>query len=148
MEYEYFPLNLQKEINQRCLISRKHFSVLELLRVAFDLIDVFAFLQKKMVNHGEVNPTLIFLAEDEITGLLRPKVCERLSGCGNKFLNNLQTYTDRKELYICPLLFKNIVKGSGRDQIPVNSHKSEVFSVGKVFLIKNSKEYTLSFLIL
>lgn len=132
LEYEYFPLNLRKEIMQRRQISKKHFSVLELLRIAMDLISLFSFLQKKSVNHGEVNPTLIFLAEDESSGLLRPKVCERLSGCGNKFLNNLQTFTDRKDLYICPFLFNCIVSGAGAGRKPVNSHKSEVFSVGKL----------------
>ena len=130
LEYEYFFNNLRKEIDYRAAESISHLSVLEMMRLVVDLVDLFCFLQGEAINHGEINPTLIFLAEDQETGLLRPKVCERLSGCGNKFVNSFQGFAQKKELYVCPSLFHLIVAGIGVNQKTVDSHKSEVFSLG------------------
>lgn len=131
LEYEYFQINARKEIDRRNQSQDCYFSAWELSRIIFDLVDLFSFLQSNNINHGEINPTLIFLAEDLDSGVLRPKVCERLSGCGDKFINSLQGYTDKKELYVCPLLFSVIVAGYGNNRKCVDSYKSEVFSLGK-----------------
>jgi hypothetical protein len=99
-------------------------------RIIFDLIDLFGFLENNGINHGEINPTLVFLVIDSESGLLRPKVCERLNGCGDKFINSLQGVRQKTDVYLCPQLFENIMAGSGINKVNIDSYKSEVFSLG------------------
>ena len=131
LEYEYFFNNMRKEIDSRLSSTRTHFSVLQMCRILFDLIDLFGFLEKNGINHGEINPTLIFLVRDSQSGLLRPKVCERLSGCGDKFVNSMQGVQEKSELYLCPQLFEVIMAGMGIKRVNIDSYKSEVFALGK-----------------
>lgn len=130
MEYEYFFNNVQKEIELRRANNQGHFSVSQMCRLIFDLIDLFGFLESNGINHGEINPTLIFLASDSSSGLLRPKVCERLNGCGDKFVNSMQGVQQKSELYLCPQLFEVIMSGIGINRTQIDSYKSEVFSLG------------------
>lgn len=104
----------------------------KMCRLVFDLIDLFGFLEANKINHGEINPTLVFLVRDADSGLLRPKVCERLSGCGDKFVNSLQGVRQKHSLYLCPQLFELIASGAGLRQQQIDSHKSEVFSLGSL----------------
>ena len=131
LEYEYFYDNLRKEIDLRKNKTGSHFSVWQMCRIVFDLIDLFGFLETNGINHGEINPTLIFLVRDVSTELFRPKVCERLSGCGDKFINSMQGVQEKSELYLCPQLFEVIMSGVGINQTQVDSYKSEVFSLGR-----------------
>ena len=130
LEYEYFYRNVRKEIDNRNNSGYGHFSVHQMCRILFDLIDLFAFLESNGINHGEINPTLIFLVIDSESGLLRPKVCERLSGCGDKFINSLQGVRQKTDIYLGPQLFENIMAGNGIRRINIDSYKSEVFSLG------------------
>jgi hypothetical protein len=141
LEYEYFRNNAQKEIQERKK-NGTHLGVEQMCRMVFDLVDLFAFLEGKEINHGEINPTLIFLVRDSESGLLRPKVCERLSGCGDKFVNSIQGVQEKSPLYLCPQLFGLIASGVGVNRIQVDSYKSEVFAVGMSFInIKKLKHH-------
>jgi serine/threonine protein kinase len=131
--YEYFQNSLQKEIDFRSQKNKYHFSVQEITRILYDLVDVFSFLQANKINHGEIVPSLIFLVEDLHTGLMRPKVCERLSGCGNFFGNAFQGMHIRKDLYISPSLFESIVSGKKFRSNKISSNKSEVFALGNSY---------------
>ena len=127
LEYEYFYSNVQKEIQDRRSRQEGHFSVNQMCRLIFDLIDLFGFLESNGINHGEINPTLIFLASDSSSGLLRPKVCERLNGCGDKFVNSMQGVQQKSELYLWPQLLEGIMFGIGSNRTQIYSYKSEVF---------------------
>ena len=119
--YEYYERNLQKEILKRRRV-RQFFSPLELLRMIYDSIDVLAFLQNNKISHGEINPTLMYLYEDEIEGYDRVKICERLSGSADSKINNLNALNNNIDIYLDPSKFESTSKAK-RSDIEISQFK-------------------------
>ena len=107
--YEYYGDNLRKEIARRRR-NKEYYSAIELLRLLYDTIDVLAFLEAHQISHGELNPALIFLFDDDVEGLPRAKVCERLSASADSQVNNLNALNHNMELYMDQELFESLSK--------------------------------------
>jgi serine/threonine protein kinase len=107
--YEYFPLNLKKEVAKRKR-NGNFFSSMQMLRLMFDAIDVFGFLQSNGIRHSDVNPNLIFLKEDRILNLFRVKLCEKMNGPTEKKVSILNAISSNLEIYSDPESFEEVSK--------------------------------------
>lgn len=99
--YEYIQNSLQKEILNRKAKS-KHFASQELLRIAYDLIDVLAFLQKSEIINNSIVPSLIFLHDDFSLKISRAKIFERLNFTKSKRTNLISAITSNLDIYSDP----------------------------------------------
>ena len=88
----------------------------------YDSIDVLAFLQNNKISHGEINPTLMYLYEDEIEGYDRVKICERLSGSADSKINNLNALNNNIDIYLDPSKFESTSKAK-RSDIEISQFK-------------------------
>ena len=109
--YEYFSSNLQKEMISRKVRSMD-FSAQEILRMAYDLIAVLAFLQENQIVNHNVVPTLIFLHEDIAFGIPRVKLFERMNINKNKRTNIISALASNYEIYLDPMYFEWHLKSS------------------------------------
>lgn len=116
--YEYFPNNLKKEFLLRRK-KRASFSSLEILRLAFDGVDVLSFLQENDIKHGEVNPNVIFLFRDRFDDINRLKICERFTGHNDKQMNYIHAISSNMDLYLEPQIFEALSKNARK--VPVTS---------------------------
>lgn len=103
--YEFHPKSLKKEISFRRK-NRQVFSAVELMRIAIDCVAGFGFLQSKGVRHGEIHPSLVFLASED--GENRAKICERFTGYADRQLNILASLASGADLYLDPLIFEEL----------------------------------------
>ena len=120
--YEYFPLNMKKEVARRKRQGH-FFTSIELLRLIYDAIDVLAFLQSNGIRHGDVNPTLLFLKNDRILNLLRIKLCEKMNGPTEKRVNIFNAISANMELYTDPDSFEEVSKNRRLLENPPNPFK-------------------------
>ena len=131
-EYLYFELmelcdkDFEKEIKERAAYNR-FYTEQELDNIMIQLISTLAFLQKMHITHRDIKPQNILISNGiyklcdfgDIRVMQREGiVVQRVRG---------------SELYMSPILFQGL-----RDkayQVKHNTYKSDVFSLGMVFLL-------------
>ena len=131
-EYLYFELmelcdkDFEKEVKERAALNR-FYTEQELDNIMIQLISTLAFLQKMHITHRDIKPQNILISNGiyklcdfgDIRVMQREGiVVQRVRG---------------SELYMSPILFKGL-----RDKayhVKHNTYKSDVFSLGMVFLL-------------
>ena len=130
-EFQYFELmelcdkDFEKEIKERSAYNQ-FYTELELYNIMLQLISTLSFLQKMHITHRDIKPQNILISNGiyklcdfgDIRVMQREGiVVQRVRG---------------SELYMSPILFKGL-----RDRVyhvKHNTYKSDVFSLGMVFL--------------
>lgn len=126
--YDYWENSLESEV----LMRRTHgndFSIEEITYLFYDMITVCAFLESKEVNHGGICPSVILINNQH-----RFLLGDRLSQKASYPQNQIDKFIRNEKLYIAPEVFKYIKNKDSRALENANRFKSDVFTLGMVFL--------------
>lgn len=103
--YEYYSDSLQREIASR-KAKNVSFTPHELMRIAYDLIDVLAYLQTNNTVNYTIVPSLIYLYDDVALNMKRAKLIERLNFNKSKKTNLVSAVALGLEIYPDPEYFE------------------------------------------
>ena len=137
-EFHYYELmelcerDFEKEIKQRS-INFNFYSEQELYSIMYQLIITLSFLQKNHITHRDIKPQNILISN----GIY--KLCD----FGDiRFMQREGIVVQRvrgSELYMSPILFNGL--RAKQLQVRHNTYKSDVFSLGMVFLLAACLSY-------
>ena len=99
----------------------------EMLKFLKDIIQAIYFLQKKNLIHGNLRPEYISY-DHEINNY---QILDRLVNKNSPEKTQMENINKKECIYLCPLFFSYLMKTSKKKQ---NLFKSEIFSVGLIFL--------------
>ena len=126
--YEYPPLDLQTEINERAKVD-KWFTAKELLKMTENVLSALVYLKSFKMIHSDVRPTYISIPKDASATF---KLLDRLGEPNSPNRIQINNYRKGKSLYLSPALFEAIA--NNQNKIRHNPYKSDAFSFGLVLL--------------
>ena len=135
--FEYYNLNLKKEINKRKL-EKKFFLPIELLKIIYDSLNALSFLQENNIENGFLNPNLIYLYHDQ-NNFLRSKIIERLNRKKNYYENIENDLEKSIDIYFSPEIFEDFLNKKQNNFLEkslynLNIYKADLFSLGLIIL--------------
>lgn len=126
--YDYWERSLRKEVKDR-RSSGNDFSIEEMTYLYYQMIGACAYLEEKGANHGDLSPGVIFL--DDSNNFV---LADRLKSKARFPQNLIDKLLRKNKLYIPPEVFRAIKAKDSKALDQVNPFKSDVFSLGMVFL--------------
>ena len=124
-----------KEIKRR-LQKRKKYTEEELINIIRELTDALLFMQKELkISHRDIKPQNILVFEDGVYKLADFGEAKEVKI--SKRLNTLRG----TELYMSPALYEGLKQG--KNDVPHDPFKSDVFSLGFCLLYASSLNFEL-----